>query len=214
MKTGFLEESDASSSSESEEERKTDRLSVNKKFAQQFEDRKRKEALEQLQALEGSDGSAESYSESDESEDEDGEQLTLGLDLEIMRTINRIRKKVSIYSKANNSDCASAKGLQTKRAVDKPFGTGSYSSVRFFKAPEGGSDGSSDSSDEAVTSTKQLSCAASVHKMWQYNNSSSCNSSTSNSTSNSIQFKNAAAAAAAVVIVTLATSLQHCSILH
>jgi hypothetical protein len=56
MKTGFLEGSDASSSSESEEERKTDRLSVNKKFAQQFEDRKRKEALEQLKALEGSDG--------------------------------------------------------------------------------------------------------------------------------------------------------------
>jgi hypothetical protein len=57
MKTGFLEGSDASSSSsESEEERKTDRLSVNKKFAQQFEDRKHKEALEQLKALEGSDG--------------------------------------------------------------------------------------------------------------------------------------------------------------
>jgi protein KRI1 len=45
----------------------------------------------------------DSGSESDESEDEDGEQLTLGLDLEIMRTINRIRNKVSIYSKANNS---------------------------------------------------------------------------------------------------------------
>jgi hypothetical protein len=43
--------------------------------------------------------SADSGSESDESEDEDGEQLTLGLDLEIMRTINRIRKKVSVEAK-------------------------------------------------------------------------------------------------------------------
>jgi hypothetical protein len=52
-----------------------------------------------------------SGTESDESEDEEAEQLTSNLDLEIMRTINAIRKKVRELCDAVRQTCPLALSL-------------------------------------------------------------------------------------------------------
>ncbi|GMF34806.1 unnamed protein product [Phytophthora lilii] len=66
-------------------------LKVNRKFAQAFEQRKRKEDLSALEKR-GLDADDESESDS-ETEDEDGEELTKELDADINKTLRLIRKK-------------------------------------------------------------------------------------------------------------------------
>ncbi|GMF35452.1 unnamed protein product [Phytophthora fragariaefolia] len=65
-------------------------LTVNRKFAQQFEARKRQEELAALErrGLPSDDDESDS-----ESEDEDGEQLTRELDADISKTLRLIRRK-------------------------------------------------------------------------------------------------------------------------
>ncbi|ETL26044.1 hypothetical protein L916_20168 [Phytophthora nicotianae] len=67
-------------------------LKVNQKFAQEFEERKRKEELSILEkrGLNANDEDDESDSET---EDEDGEELTKELDADISKTLKLIRKK-------------------------------------------------------------------------------------------------------------------------
>ena len=62
----------------------------NKDYAARFERRKKKQELSRLQQLHGDD---EEDSEDAESEDEDAKLLTPGLDLQIFKTIDKIRSK-------------------------------------------------------------------------------------------------------------------------
>ena len=64
-------------------------LGINKDYAKRFENRKKKQELARLQQLYGD---AED-SEDAESEDEDAELLTPDLDLQIFKTIDKIRAK-------------------------------------------------------------------------------------------------------------------------
>jgi len=63
----------------------------NKGYAERFERRKSKQELARLQALHGDDEDSEDA----ESEDEDAEMLTPDLDLQILKTIDKIRNKDS-----------------------------------------------------------------------------------------------------------------------
>ncbi|OWZ11979.1 hypothetical protein PHMEG_00014926 [Phytophthora megakarya] len=65
-------------------------LNVNTKFAQAFEERKRKE---ELSALEKRGLDSEEEESDSESEDEDGEELTKELDADISKTLKLIRKR-------------------------------------------------------------------------------------------------------------------------
>ena len=66
-------------------------LGLNKDYAARFENRKKKQELARLQQLHGD----QEDSEDAESEDEDGELLTPDLDLQIFKTIDKIRAKDS-----------------------------------------------------------------------------------------------------------------------
>ena len=66
-------------------------LGLNKDYAARFENRKKKQELARLQQLHGD----QDDSEDAESEDEDGELLTPDLDLQIFKTIDKIRAKDS-----------------------------------------------------------------------------------------------------------------------
>eukprot|EP00964_Phaeocystis_antarctica_P075978 scaffold46954_cov63-Phaeocystis_antarctica.AAC.4 len=66
-------------------------LGLNKDYAARFENRKKKQELARLQQLHGD----QDNSEDAESEDEDGELLTPDLDLQIFKTIDKIRAKDS-----------------------------------------------------------------------------------------------------------------------
>ncbi|CAM9195999.1 unnamed protein product, partial [Scytosiphon promiscuus] len=99
--------SSGGSSSESEGEREArpsasrilgrgddDTIRVNKKFAKTFEIQKREQELQAAKHLDLGSDEGDSGSESDsETEDEDAEMLTPALDLQIMKTINKIRSK-------------------------------------------------------------------------------------------------------------------------
>ncbi|TDH68001.1 hypothetical protein CCR75_002481 [Bremia lactucae] len=75
--------------------RRTVQLKVNQKFAQAFEERKRKE---EISALEKRGLGTDDDESSSETEDEDGEELTKDLDADIRTTLKLIRKKdLSIY---------------------------------------------------------------------------------------------------------------------
>lgn len=90
-KSAALLDSDSSDESGDEEQR----ISVNRKFAKEYEIRKQEQELHRAR-LAGEDHS-ESDSE-EESEDEDGELLTSKLDTNIMKTLNALRNKdKSIY---------------------------------------------------------------------------------------------------------------------
>ena len=73
-------------------------LVVNQKYAEQFESKSRTNELQRMKAL-GLDEDGDEYdSEDDESEDEDAEQLSATLDLQIVKTINLLKRKdPSIY---------------------------------------------------------------------------------------------------------------------
>ena len=64
-------------------------LGINKDYAKRFENRKKKQELARLQQLYGDAADSEDA----ESEDEDGELLTPDLDLQIFKTIDKIRAK-------------------------------------------------------------------------------------------------------------------------
>jgi protein KRI1 len=66
-------------------------LGLNKDYAARFEKRKKKQELSRLQQLHGD----QEDSEDAESEDEDGELLTRDLDLQIFKTIDKLRSKDS-----------------------------------------------------------------------------------------------------------------------
>jgi protein KRI1 len=69
-------------------------LQINKKYAVRFEEKERKNELQRARALGiGEDNGEEEDSEDDESEDEDAEQLSSALDLQIVRTINSIKRR-------------------------------------------------------------------------------------------------------------------------
>jgi len=74
-------------------------LNINPKYASAYERRKRKEELVNSRQGYGSGSGSGSEESSDESsEDEDGDLLTSGVDLQILKTINALRKKDdSIY---------------------------------------------------------------------------------------------------------------------
>lgn len=81
--------------SSDEEEDVDNRISVNRKFAQSFESKKRAQELKRSKAtlLEEDEDDEEIDSEDDESEDEDGEALSAALDLQIIKTINSLKQK-------------------------------------------------------------------------------------------------------------------------
>ena len=64
-------------------------LGINKDYAKRFENRKKKQELARLQQLYGDAADSEDA----EIEDEDGELLTPDLDLQIFKTIDKIRAK-------------------------------------------------------------------------------------------------------------------------
>ena len=87
---GLLDDSDSEQSDRLEQERK---LSINKKFAKEFERRKQKQELRNAEV--NSNGSREGDDDEDDesSEDEDGDLLTSQLDTDIMKTVNALRTK-------------------------------------------------------------------------------------------------------------------------
>lgn len=68
-------------------------LRVNQKFAQAFEERKRKEELSTLEKRRLSANDEDDEDTESETEDEDGEELTAELDADISQTLKLIRKK-------------------------------------------------------------------------------------------------------------------------
>ena len=94
--------SDDASSSDEEEQANAPKsiLKVNKKYAREFDQRKRREELlNARQSGEYLDSDDEDDSSSEE-EDEDGELMTPGMDLSILRTIKALKNKdESIYDK-------------------------------------------------------------------------------------------------------------------
>lgn len=94
--------SDEDSSSDEEEQVNAPKsiLKVNKKYAREFDQRKRREEL--LNARQSGEylGSDDEDDSSSEEEDEDGELMTPGMDLSILRTIKALKNKdESIYDK-------------------------------------------------------------------------------------------------------------------
>ncbi|KAG2759617.1 hypothetical protein PC129_g7857 [Phytophthora cactorum] len=98
-------------------------LKVNQKFAQAFEDRKRKEELSILEKrrLNADDDDDDSDSET---EDEDGEELTKELDADISKTLKLIRKKdpaiydpsIAFFKKSEtDSDSDEGEGKKSKK---------------------------------------------------------------------------------------------------
>ncbi|KDR76334.1 hypothetical protein GALMADRAFT_247726 [Galerina marginata CBS 339.88] len=85
-------------------------LTINEHYARAFEHRKEREELERLQAKYGSDYDPDASdaelstdSESAESEDEHGEELTPAVDVAILRTLARIKRKdPEIYDSEKN----------------------------------------------------------------------------------------------------------------
>jgi len=73
---------------DNDEEEKDGSLHINKKFAAEYQSRKQKEELRKVQFED-----LDSNVSSDESEDEDGALLTAKLDVDIMKTVNALRKK-------------------------------------------------------------------------------------------------------------------------
>ncbi|KAH7474205.1 Protein kri1 [Phytophthora ramorum] len=93
-------------------------LKVNHKFAQAFEERKRKEELTALERR-GANWDDDDDEESDsETEDEDGEELTRELDSDITKTLKLIRKKdpaiydssIAFFKEVESEDEGSKKG--------------------------------------------------------------------------------------------------------
>ena len=92
-------------------------MQVNQNYAKRFENRKQKQELARLREKhKGQDDSSE-YS----TEDEDGELLTPALDVEIFKTIDKIRnRKPEIYDTSSKffSDAAAAAGDGDGGSVD------------------------------------------------------------------------------------------------
>jgi protein KRI1 len=85
--------SDDSSSSSSDSS--VEKLTVNKSYAKEYQSRKQKEELKNVQQRDGNLSSDESSSEE---EDEDGQLMTPSVDLQFLKTIKALRnKEVSIY---------------------------------------------------------------------------------------------------------------------
>ncbi|CAN0033085.1 unnamed protein product, partial [Discosporangium mesarthrocarpum] len=91
----FLDSDDSDGGSTSGTREKEEGLRVNEKFARRFEKRKRAQELEAANRVGlSSDGEDSDSDESEsETEDEDADLLTPALDLQIIKTINKIRGK-------------------------------------------------------------------------------------------------------------------------
>ncbi|GFH59161.1 hypothetical protein CTEN210_15637 [Chaetoceros tenuissimus] len=86
------------SDSESDSENESNNFKINKKYATEYDKRKRRQEL--INAKQNDEDFSDDESSSDESEDEGAELLTDKVDLQILKTINAIRNKdESIYSK-------------------------------------------------------------------------------------------------------------------
>lgn len=77
------------SDDEEESNQKVDEIKINKTFADKFEHQERRKDLVRAKDLLDD----EDDSEDDESEDDDGEFLSAAMDIEIVKVINKIRKK-------------------------------------------------------------------------------------------------------------------------
>ena len=89
--------SDSSSSDSSSSSPEPVQLKVNKSYAKEYQSRKQREELRQVQQKEGGIGSDESSSEE---EDEDGNLLTNSVNLQFLKTITALRKKEnSVYDR-------------------------------------------------------------------------------------------------------------------
>jgi protein KRI1 len=100
------------------------RVSVNKRYAKEYQSRKQREELRNAEQEEGSDSSSTS-----ESEDEDGEFLSPSVDVSILKTIHALRSKdASIYDPssrffpdANEDDDEESDSPKEKKPVPKRF---------------------------------------------------------------------------------------------
>lgn len=83
----------------SSDDEKGQTLKINKKFAERFESQQRTQELQKSKAILEDEDSEDSDSES-ESEDDEAEQLSAAVNLQILNTINSLRKKdPRIYDK-------------------------------------------------------------------------------------------------------------------
>lgn len=106
MKT--KKESSSSSSSSSDEEEEETKLTVNKKFAKEYQNRKEAEELRQIAqqrrdaGLGSDDDGDDDDDSSDEDEDEEGKLLTDSLNLQFLKTIQALKKKDSAIYDPNS----------------------------------------------------------------------------------------------------------------
>jgi protein KRI1 len=133
-------------------------LKVNQKFAQAFEERKRKEELSSLEkrglgALDDGDDESDS-----ETEDEDGEELTRELDADISKTLKLIRKKdPAIYDPAiaffKKPEGDEASEEDAKKSKKKGAGPLYYKDLVRQQAIAGDVSGSDDEAEQAPVQT-------------------------------------------------------------
>ncbi|KAF8625368.1 hypothetical protein AX15_005419 [Amanita polypyramis BW_CC] len=137
------------SESESSGDEQTYQLTVNEHYAKAYQYRKEREELQKLKDKYGSDVEDEDASdestdsESAESEDEDGEELTPAVDVAILRTLARIKRKdPSIYDSGKDvysEEQQKVGGVSQKKKDKDKSKPVTLRQVAFEAALEGGS---------------------------------------------------------------------------
>eukprot|EP00551_Chaetoceros_affinis_P005227 CAMPEP_0203683190 /NCGR_PEP_ID=MMETSP0090-20130426/47391_1 /ASSEMBLY_ACC=CAM_ASM_001088 /TAXON_ID=426623 /ORGANISM="Chaetoceros affinis, Strain CCMP159" /LENGTH=802 /DNA_ID=CAMNT_0050552319 /DNA_START=44 /DNA_END=2452 /DNA_ORIENTATION=- len=108
---------------DSDSDSNDNKLIINAKYAKEYDKRKRRQELTNLRQKKNDDDSSvgsDDSSSSEESEDEDGELLTPKVDLQILKTINALRKKDdSIYNPETKFFTADDQGISDPDGEEK-----------------------------------------------------------------------------------------------